>query len=217
MFLLSQMDKLEKVKPALGADTSKDKGYEICKNYALNVFNKADQEDRDGVADKATAKIFYSAGSFFDILEQFGDLAPELQEKKVYAKWKATEILNAIKEGRQATPGGFGEQSPPAQQLGDGLPPSAPSAPLAPATSTFNSIINSVFPTQQQQPQQQQQNQQPSFFHSSPASASAAATAAGPRPGVINVSPPVNNLDPRVKDSIELCLFAVAALKVSLF
>ena len=59
-FLLSQMDLLEKIKPTLGTDHTKEKGFEICKNFALNTFGKADEQDRDGCADKVTAKIFYT-------------------------------------------------------------------------------------------------------------------------------------------------------------
>ena len=77
------MDIVEKIKPSLGANSSKEKGFEICKDYAMNAFTKADEEDRSGMADKTTVKIFYSAGTFFEILEQFGELSPELQEKKV--------------------------------------------------------------------------------------------------------------------------------------
>jgi hypothetical protein len=34
-----------------------------------------------------------------------------LLEKKKYSKWKATDILNALKEGRKPTVGGLGEVS----------------------------------------------------------------------------------------------------------
>lgn len=58
------------------------------------------QEDQQGVADKSTARTFYAAGVFFDVMQQFPDLDPEIEHKRKYAKWKATDILNAIKEGR---------------------------------------------------------------------------------------------------------------------
>lgn len=108
-FLFSQMDMLEKLKPSL--ELNKDKGYDLCRNFADTVFNKADDVDRMGAADKATAKMFYSAGTFYDVLEQFGELDFETLEKKKYAKWKATEILNAIRAGLTPTPGGYSKQS----------------------------------------------------------------------------------------------------------
>jgi vacuolar protein sorting-associated protein VTA1 len=75
-FLIGQMEILEKVKPTL--DITKEQGQEVCRNFAATVFNKADEEDRAGMADKATAKIYYAAGSFYDILEQFGDIDNEV-------------------------------------------------------------------------------------------------------------------------------------------
>ena len=75
-FINSQLLILEKVKPQL-ALTAKE-GPDICRNYAIMVFNKADDEDRLGNADRATVKMFYAAGTFFDILEQFCPLEPEV-------------------------------------------------------------------------------------------------------------------------------------------
>merc|ERR1711933_310689 len=37
--------------------------------------------------------------------------AAEQKKKSFYCKWKSTEILKAIKEGRTPTPGGYGEES----------------------------------------------------------------------------------------------------------
>lgn len=75
-FLASQMKVLEKMKP--GLDINQEKGSKICRSYALSVFEKADDDDRLGVADKATAKLFYAAGTFFDVLEQFGPVDNEV-------------------------------------------------------------------------------------------------------------------------------------------
>jgi U5 snRNP spliceosome subunit len=95
---------------------SKNEKYKICRDFALKIFDKADQQDRAGKSDKGNARTFYAAASFLDILKQFqseeeqgGDDAVEEQKKSFYAKWKATEILKAIKEGREVKPGGYGE------------------------------------------------------------------------------------------------------------
>lgn len=208
-FLLNQMDILEKSKPALGPDSNKERGFEFCKNYALRAFSTADEEDRSGVSDKATAKIFYSAGTFFDILDQFGELDADLQEKKIYSKWKATEILNAIKEGRQPTPGGFGEQTSTSSVQTELLPSSYP--PTILSFPTVNSILSApASPT----PSKHQ------FIHSAPPSSGSINNGGKPPvhnvlPGVVNVGPPLSNLDPRVKDAVELCYFAISSMKVS--
>lgn len=77
-FLIDEMGKLEKFKATSGEAMSQERGLSVCKAYADGVFQKADDEDRAGAADKATAKLFYAAGTFYDILEQFGDLPNEV-------------------------------------------------------------------------------------------------------------------------------------------
>lgn len=97
---------------------SKEEKYQICRKFAINVFDKADAEDRAGRSNKSTAKSFYAAASFLDVLKQFdmdnngeepNEDTIEEQKKSFYAKWKSTEILKAIKEGREVKPGGYGE------------------------------------------------------------------------------------------------------------
>ncbi|CAN0341721.1 unnamed protein product, partial [Hapterophycus canaliculatus] len=50
-----------------------------------------------------------AAGVFFDVLRQFGNPDEEMDRRRIYCKWKASQILKAIKEGRVPTPGGAGE------------------------------------------------------------------------------------------------------------
>lgn len=108
------LESLEKEKPAMDNFTRDESAF-LCRKFATNVFDKADAEDRGGQADKNTAKTFYAAASFLQILEQFfgdGDDSDEVAEDKkriLYAKWKATEILKAINEGRQPDAGGYME------------------------------------------------------------------------------------------------------------
>lgn len=89
-FLIEEMGKLEKFK-ATSEPLTAEKGQNICKSYALSVFEKADDEDRAGAADKATAKLFYAAGTFFDILEQFGEIPPEVRHMST---WNCTSFVN---------------------------------------------------------------------------------------------------------------------------
>ena len=107
-FVISQMDVLERLKPNI--DKDKNKCFQICSNYALAVFKQADEETKNGLADKGSAKLFYAAGTFFDILYQFKDQdLTGVEEMKKYAKWKATDILQCLKSG--TTPeGSFWEE-----------------------------------------------------------------------------------------------------------
>jgi vacuolar protein sorting-associated protein VTA1 len=105
---------LEKEKAAMSAFTREESKY-LCSQFADRIFEKANAEDRAGQAGKQTAKTFYSAATLIEILQQFymeHDDPMELEEDKkkvIYAKWKATEILKALKEGRQPIPGAYNE------------------------------------------------------------------------------------------------------------
>lgn len=106
---------LETEKPAMDNFTREEAKF-LCQSFADKVFNKADEEDRLGVASKATAKTFYAAATFLQIVDQFCDEGDdeekeEIKKKVVYSKWKSTEILKALKEGRTPAPGGYGEES----------------------------------------------------------------------------------------------------------
>ena len=109
------LGELEKEKVAMSNFTNKE-CYQVCRAFAIKIFDKADEEDRAGGAGKATARTFYAAATFLDLLKQFydngvekSDETIEEEKKSFYSKWKATEILKAIKEGREPTPGGYGQ------------------------------------------------------------------------------------------------------------
>jgi vacuolar protein sorting-associated protein VTA1 len=53
-------------------------GKQICEDFALGVFRVADDEDRNSGSTMSTAKGFYNAAAFFDIIEQFGELEPDV-------------------------------------------------------------------------------------------------------------------------------------------
>jgi len=109
------LDMIEEDK-AVMANFTKEESYGVCRSFAIKVFDKADGDDRAGTPGKRTAKAFYAAASFLDVLKQFTeedgrdeDAATEEEKKSFYAKWKATDILKAIKEGREPTSGGYGD------------------------------------------------------------------------------------------------------------
>ncbi|KAF0891861.1 hypothetical protein E2562_011260 [Oryza meyeriana var. granulata] len=110
--LASLMNQLEKDKKSLTLGSDDHLHVE---GFALNVFAKADKQDRAGRADINTAKTFYAASIFFEILNQFGVLQPDLEQKQKYAIWKAAEIRKALKEGRRpeaGPPGGDKDEAP---------------------------------------------------------------------------------------------------------
>mmetsp|Transcript_1411 Transcript_1411/g.2175 ORF Transcript_1411/g.2175 Transcript_1411/m.2175 type:complete len:427 (-) Transcript_1411:98-1378(-) len=116
--LSSILNQLEKEKPAISQFSRKEAEF-LIRKFANDVFTKADNEDRTGVATRTTARTFYAAASFFEILQQFGESESQEEDKnkRVYCKWKATDILKAIKEGRNVVPGGYGELEETHKQL----------------------------------------------------------------------------------------------------
>ncbi|KAG6518899.1 hypothetical protein ZIOFF_022380 [Zingiber officinale] len=92
--------------------------------FVSNLFAKADKQDRAGRADLNTAKTFYAASIFFEILYQFGGLQPEIEQKQKYTVWKVADIRKALKEGRKPKPGPPGGD--PDQSISSGLSNSPP-------------------------------------------------------------------------------------------
>ncbi|KAM3209538.1 hypothetical protein ACQJBY_063924 [Aegilops geniculata] len=110
--LVSLINQLEKDKKSL---TLGPDDHLHLEGFASSVFAKADKQDRAGRADINTAKTFYAASIFFEILSQFGELQPDLEQKQKYAIWKAAEIRKALKEGRKpeaGPPGGDKDEAP---------------------------------------------------------------------------------------------------------
>ena len=147
-FLLELMNELESLKPSTQGKSQEDMK-QICENFANGVFQRADTIDKGGNADKGTAQSFYAAASFFEILKQFSpdkELDPDIKQLAVYAKWRATQIIKAIKEGRKPDPPsssfdiGGGEDHH--DQDHDDHPPQAPTIPVArpPAPGTVTSV-----------------------------------------------------------------------------
>jgi vacuolar protein sorting-associated protein VTA1 len=100
-FLYALFEKAEHNKILFGIDKIESNKEVICENFAFTVFSNADNEDRSGAATMATAKSFYAASIFLDILEQFNpSMEEEVLEKRKYAKWRSSEIIKALKEGR---------------------------------------------------------------------------------------------------------------------
>lgn len=100
--LISLINQLEKDKKSL--QLSPDDNMYV-EGFALNVFAKADKQDRADRADMNTAKTFYAASIFIEILYQFGEVQPDMEQKQKYAVWKAANIRKALSEGRKPVPG----------------------------------------------------------------------------------------------------------------
>ena len=108
--------------------------------FACKIFGKADALDRGGRSDANTAKALYASSIFFEVLRQWGELAPELAAKQKYAAWRAAEIRSAVKEGRLPAPAPSSQteesEDAPVPALHDFPRPPSGLAPPAPTPST---------------------------------------------------------------------------------
>ncbi|KAI0315265.1 Vta1 like-domain-containing protein [Amylostereum chailletii] len=140
-FLSALLSALESLRVSIGPSEAIDTESVSCvyvEDFALRVFNVADNEDRKGAATRSTAKKFLAAATFLEVLKVFEDKTPweSHAEKARYAKWKAADIAKAFREGRKPTPGPAGsspdaELTPPSTQVFPS-PPSPPSSVALP-------------------------------------------------------------------------------------
>ncbi|KAK9695625.1 hypothetical protein K7432_012871 [Basidiobolus ranarum] len=120
LFLVTLLDNLEQEKKSLANNeivNDDEKGKAYIEDFAVRVFLNADNEDRAGKASKKTVKTFLAASIFLELLKIFGEVDPEIEEKVKYSKWKATDIMKALKEGRTPHPGPPGWE--PSNEMND--------------------------------------------------------------------------------------------------
>ncbi|KAL0951568.1 hypothetical protein HGRIS_008250 [Hohenbuehelia grisea] len=108
---------LERMKEEIGPSDAVDveaASAAYVENFALRVFNMADNEDRKGNATRSTAKKFLAAANFLEVLKVFPQtyVTDTNEEKARYARWKAVDIAKAFREGRQPTAGPAGSELP---------------------------------------------------------------------------------------------------------
>ncbi|KAJ3010739.1 UNVERIFIED_CONTAM: hypothetical protein HDU68_002003 [Siphonaria sp. JEL0065] len=141
MYMLNLLDGLEREKAKIGSHdalTNDVVGYSHVENFALKIFVSADNEDRAGKASKKTAKSFLAAATFLEVLKVFGPIDEAVQEKIRYGRFKAVDILKALKEGSVPIPGPPGGE-PASDELSASLGPAAAFAP-GPAPTGFSDL-----------------------------------------------------------------------------
>ncbi|KNZ80695.1 Vacuolar protein sorting-associated protein VTA1 like protein [Termitomyces sp. J132] len=126
--LFALLSFLERLKKEIGPSDALDietVSTAYVENFAYKVFDMADNEDRSGSATRGTAKKFLAAAYFLQVLKTFPkvDISETVEEKIKYAKWKATDIFKAFREGRKPTPG------PARSNLSEEATPSTSSPP----------------------------------------------------------------------------------------
>lgn len=71
---------ISEVESSPHAGMSSAEGKPVCEQFALRVFGIADSEDRSaGGSTMGTARTFYAAAAFLDILDQFGEVDEDVR------------------------------------------------------------------------------------------------------------------------------------------
>eukprot|EP00210_Caulerpa_lentillifera_P005756 g5503.t1 len=96
------LNQLERDKPQIQLDQQADRDH--CEKFALNILVKAKKRDEQGIADRDTAKAYYAAFNFVEILKQFGKLSKEIEKERRFAVFRAAEIKKALDENREPPP-----------------------------------------------------------------------------------------------------------------
>lgn len=71
----------------------------LIEDYTLKIYNVAYQCDCNGKFTKNVVKAYYTAGLLCEVLQQFGPLSEEIEEKGKISKYRATYIHNMLKQG----------------------------------------------------------------------------------------------------------------------
>lgn len=111
------MDKLEQIK----AENSNEDAIlddvaarAYCEQFALDIFQKADNAVRSNKASAQTADTFRAAATFLDMLSIWGALEQEITAKSKFAKYHALRIAKALKAGEDPNLSNPVQETPPA-------------------------------------------------------------------------------------------------------
>lgn len=171
-FLLNLMDLLESTKNQNRneeAITSQVVGQALVEKLALNIFSKADMEDRESKFNKNLVKQFYTAGLLFDSLNYFGDLSEDLVTKKQYAKRKAMYLNRCFQTGEHPVPGPLlGDESGENEGDEEGASSDPNNLPTAPTNYPLPPTDNQTYYPPTNYPQVPQNNYNQNYIESPP-------------------------------------------------
>lgn len=130
-------------------------------SQALRLLRDTDDTDRSGVRNGEVVKGYLACGTYFDVLRRLNAevLDSRMTNMAKYAKMRASEIYNALKEGRAAAPPpeanfDFSELDVALSSVGSGVKSSTmnpvfPSAPTSAPSASPASHLSLKSPTSQ--------------------------------------------------------------------
>jgi vacuolar protein sorting-associated protein VTA1 len=152
-FIMTLLKELEQDKAALGSELEKNDGRTILTRMALMLFNKADDNERSGIANDTVVKMFYTSSILFEATGQYmdsGKLDPIAEEKSKYAKYVATRMNKALTSGKP-----YQSHNPVDEHFAAEAEPFSPPTPTpTPAPFSQPSSSSSTSASNPQQPPQ---------------------------------------------------------------
>ena len=135
-YMMSMMGIMEEKRKSLGEVAEPKAHFE---RFITMLFVSCDNDDRKIGSTKATAQKFLVLSYFIEAMGVFEELPPDWVEKRKYCKWKAADILKALKRGEQPLPGGPSErdgngnvEEKKEEEKASRLPESSAPAPFVP-------------------------------------------------------------------------------------
>jgi len=79
----------------------------LCRDFANNIFDRADTEDKAGTSGRSTADQFASAAVYYEMIQQFYNIKMDEGQEKEDKNWayclrRAAEILRAVEENSES-------------------------------------------------------------------------------------------------------------------
>ncbi|OMJ88483.1 hypothetical protein SteCoe_9613 [Stentor coeruleus] len=106
-YLGNMLEVMEEKKKSIASIQNPKDQYE---KFITMLFISADNDDRKTGSTKATAQKFLILSYFIEAFNVFQEIPQDWEEKRIYCKWKAADILKAIKRGEKPLPGGPNER-----------------------------------------------------------------------------------------------------------
>ena len=135
-YLQQLMQETESKKASLSNTPNPKSAFE---NFVTQLFVSVDSEDRNSEATKSTAQKFLVCSYFIEAMNVFEEIPPDWEEKRLYCKWKASDILKCIKQGIKPKSGGPNEHADEE--------PQEPQEPQEPSEAYVSSKPPSLIPS----------------------------------------------------------------------
>jgi Vta1 like len=165
-------------------------------SQALHLLRDTDDTDRSGVRNGEVVKGYLACGTYFDVLRRLNAevLDSNMTNMAKYAKMRASEIYNALKEGRPAAP-------PPDSSFDfsmlDASLPSVGSGSVGAGAGVKSTSMNSAFPSAPSTAPSASSSSQMSSKSQPPPSSSSDVPSKAPAAMVFNTMPSLPSAAPQ--------------------